>query len=142
MLDKPREALRDTADTLRDTGETLRDTGHTIADEWNAFWWLVRTAILAAIAGAVWTELRKPPEARTWHGRLLGVIPYDFRLPSFGRLREAYWNPSSNRLFTDRPLGIGWAVNIPVLLRRTGLDQRLPGLGARRVRGATERRSS
>lgn len=142
MLDKPREALRDTADTLRDTGETLRDTGHTIAEEWNAFWWLVRTAILAAIAGAVWTELRKPPEARTWHGRLLGVIPYDFRLPSLGRLREAYWNPSSNRLFTDRPLGIGWAVNIPVLLRRTGLDQRLPGLGSRNVRGATQRRQS
>ncbi|HEX2221016.1 MAG TPA: hypothetical protein VHK06_00660 [Candidatus Limnocylindria bacterium] len=132
MLDKPREALRDTADTLRDTGGTL-------AEEWSAFWWLVRTAFIAAALGAVWTELRKPPEQRTWHGRLFGVIPYDFRLPSLGRLREAYWNPSSNRLFTDRPLGVGWAINLPVLLRRTGVADRLPLPGVGRSRAAPRR---
>jgi hypothetical protein len=119
MLDRPRDALRDTADTLRDTGDTL-------AEEWGAFWWLIRTVILATVAAAIWSELRKPPEARTWNGRLVGVIPYDFRLPSLAQLRDAYWNPSSNRLFTDRPLGVGWAVNIPALLRRTGVADRLP----------------
>ena len=31
----------------------------------------------------------KAPEERTWHGRLLGVVPYDFRIPSIERLRQA-----------------------------------------------------
>jgi hypothetical protein len=93
----------------------------TARSELDAFFWLMRVAIMGAIAGAIWVELRKPPEERTWNGRLFGVVPYDFRIPSLGSLRQAYWNPRSPRIFTPRPLGVGWAVNVPTLLRRLGL---------------------
>jgi hypothetical protein len=95
----------------------------TARSELDAFLWLIRMAILGAVVGAIWSELRKAPEARTWHGTLLGVVPYDFRLPSLSGLRQAYWNPKSPAIFTPRPLGVGWAVNIPTLLRRLGIAQ-------------------
>lgn len=94
-------------------GSELRDLG-----------WLIRTAVIAALAGAIYTELRKPPQRRTWHGRLLGFVPYDLRVPRLDDLRRAYWNPAGQKVFTDRPLGVGWAVNVPVLLRRLGVTGR------------------
>ena len=33
---------------------------------------------------------------------------------------DAYWNPESDRLFADQPFGVGWAVNLPVLLKSLG----------------------
>lgn len=102
------------------------DLGHkadTARNEVGAFLWLIRMGILATIVGAVWMELRKPPEERTWNGRLMGVVPYDFRIPSIAGLRQAYWNPRSPKIFTPRPLGVGWAVNVPTLLRRLGVRQ-------------------
>lgn len=100
-------------------GSELRDLG-----------WLIRTLAIAALAGAVYTELRKPPQRRTWHGKLLGFVPYDLRIPKLDDLRRAYWNPRGQRIFTERPLGVGWAVNVPVLLRRVGVT------GGRRRRAA------
>lgn len=85
--------------------------------------WLIRTAVFASVAGALYVELRKPPAERTWNGKLLGVVPYDFRMPSIESLRQAYWNPHSPKMFTARPLGVGWAVNIPTVLRRLGVRQ-------------------
>ncbi len=105
-------------DNVRDDIERRADTAR---NELDALLWLIRTAVLAAVAGAIYTELRKPPEERTWHGRLLGFVPYDFRIPTLDSLRRAYWNPRSPKIFTDRPLGVGWAVNIPTLLRRLGI---------------------
>ena len=105
-------------DTVRD--DLSRKAG-TARDELNALLWIVRTALFGAVVAAVWSELRKSPEERTWHGKLLGVVPYDFRLPSVERLRQAYWNPRSPKLFTDRPVGVGWAVNVPTALRRLGV---------------------
>lgn len=96
----------------------------TVRSEIDALLWLVRTAVLGAFIGALYAELRKPPAERTWNGKLLGVVPYDFRMPSVERLRQAYWNPASPRVVTDRPLGVGWAVNIPTLLRRLGVRSR------------------
>jgi hypothetical protein len=107
MIDNVRDDLSRKADTAR--------------SELDALLWLIRTAIIGSLLGALYVELRKPPEQRTWHGRLLGVVPYDFRVPSLDRLREAYWNPQSPKLFTDRPLGVGWSVNIPTALRRIGV---------------------
>src|SRR3977135_3717191 len=69
-------------------------------------------AALALVVAAVATELSKPEEERTWHGRVGGVVPYDFRPPTWERIRSAYWNPDSERLFTDRVFGVGWAVNL------------------------------
>jgi hypothetical protein len=108
MIDDVRDDLSRRADTAR--------------GEMGALMWLLRMAVLGAVAGALYTELRKPPAERTWHGKLLGVIPYDFRVPTLEALRQAYWNPRSPKLFTDHPLGVGWAVNIPTALRRLGVQ--------------------
>ena len=73
---------------------------------------LVRLAVVGLFVAAVATELSKPEEERTWHGRVGGVVPYDFRPPTWERIRLAYWNPDSDSLFTDRVFGVGWAVNL------------------------------
>jgi len=109
MIDNVRDDLSRRADTARsEVGDLM---------------WLLRMAVIGAVAGALYTELRKPPPQRTWNGKVLGFVPYDFRLPSLEQLRAAYWNPRSPKVFTDRPLGVGWAVNIPTLLRRLGVHQ-------------------
>jgi hypothetical protein len=79
---------------------------------------LIRTLAWTAFAAAIYQELRKPPEARTWNGRVAGVVPYDFRIPTLDRLRDAYWAPDSDQVFSDRVFGVGWAVNIPVAARK------------------------
>jgi hypothetical protein len=79
---------------------------------------LIRTLAWLALFGALYQELRKPPEERTWHGRVAGAIPYDFRVPTLEKLRRAYWDPSSDRIFSEHVFGVGWAVNLPVLARR------------------------
>ena len=73
---------------------------------------LVRFVAFGLVVAAVATELSKPKPERTWEGRVLGVVPYDFRPPTWQRIREAYWNPDSDRLFSDRVFGVGWAVNL------------------------------
>ena len=99
----------------------LSRKAETARSELDALLWLIRTAALGAVAAAIYVELRKPPAERTWNGKLLGAIPYDFRLPTLERIRGAYWNPRSPKIFTDRPLGVGWAINVPTLLRRLGV---------------------
>ncbi len=112
-------------DTVRDRADSVRDDigrkADTARNEVSALMWLIRTAAIAAVAGALYSELRKPPAERTWHGKLLGVVPYDFRMPSLDAIRSAYWNPRSPKVITDRPLGVGWAVNIPTAMRRLGV---------------------
>ena len=105
-------------DNVRDD---LSHRAETVRNETSAFFWILRTAMLATVAAAVYTELRKPAAQRTWHGRLLNTVPYDFRLPTMERVRQAYWNPRSPKVFTDRPLGVGWAINVPTALRRLGV---------------------
>lgn len=100
---------------------------HTVRSELGDLGAVVRNLALIAVGAAVYTELRKPPAERTWHGRLMGIVPYDFRLPSISQLRDAYWNPRSATIFSDRPLGVGWAVNVPALLQRMGVTTRRPG---------------
>ncbi|MBM4465896.1 MAG: hypothetical protein FJ014_10145 [Chloroflexi bacterium] len=72
---------------------------------------------MGLIATAVYQELQKPPEERTWHGQVGGLVPYDFRPPTLERVREAYWNPDEPRIFTNRVLGLGWAINLYSLLQ-------------------------
>lgn len=79
---------------------------------------LARFLVWASVAAAIYQELRKPPEARTWQGKVAGVVPYDFRVPTPERLRDAYWNPESDIVFSENVWGVGWAVNVPVLARR------------------------
>jgi len=79
---------------------------------------LIRTLAWVALAAAIYQELKKPAEERTWHGKVLGSVPYDFRVPTFERFRDAYWDPDTDRVFSDKVIGVGWAVNIPVAARR------------------------
>src|SRR6266487_6587888 len=72
----------------------------------------VRLAVVGLVVAAVATELAKPEAERTWHGRVFGSVPYDFRPPTWERIRTAYWNPESEQLFSDRVFGVGWAVNL------------------------------
>ena len=78
---------------------------------------LLRAAAIFLTLAAVAQELAKPEGQRTWHGRVAGV-PYDFRFPTLGRFRNAYWNPNDDRIFTDRVVGIGWSVNFAQLIPR------------------------
>src|SRR3979411_3622 len=73
---------------------------------------LVGFAVVALFLASLATDLSKPEEERTWHGRVWGVVPYDFRPPTWERIRSAYWNPDSERLFSDRVFGVVWAVNL------------------------------
>ncbi len=85
--------------------------------------WLVRFIEAAAITvtlAIVCQELEKPKEERHWHGKL-GFIPYDFRLPTLQRFKDAYWNEASTAIFTPEPWGIGWAVNFYALLEKMRL---------------------
>lgn len=78
---------------------------------------LIRAVALMLTLAAVAKELNKPEAERTWHGRI-GGVPYDFRWPTLKRFRQAYWNPDDERIFTDRVIGVGWAVNLGRLLPR------------------------
>src|SRR5258706_1767872 len=73
---------------------------------------LARLAVVGLVVAAVATGLSKPEEERAWHGRVMGSVPYGFRPPTWDRIRDAYWNPDSDRLFSDRVFGVGWAVNL------------------------------
>src|SRR5213080_4871176 len=73
---------------------------------------ILRLAVVGLVVAAVVTELRKPEEERTWHGRVGGVVPYDFRPPTWDTIRNAYWNSNSDEMFSDRGFGVGWAVNL------------------------------
>jgi hypothetical protein len=73
---------------------------------------LVKIAGLAVFVAAIAQEMGKPDQERTWQGKVAGVVPYDFRPPTWDRIMEAYWNPNDPRLFTERVFGVGWAVNL------------------------------
>jgi len=73
---------------------------------------LARFTAFGLVVAALATELTKPESERTWQGRVFGLVPYDFRPPTWERMRDAYWNPDSDRLFSDRVFGVGWAVNL------------------------------
>ncbi|MHB8589289.1 MAG: hypothetical protein ACYDA0_10610 [Candidatus Dormibacteraceae bacterium] len=82
----------------------------------------MRFTALGLVVAAVATELAKPEPERTWEGRVFGLVPYDFRPPTWQRIRDAYWNPNSDHLFSDRVFGVGWAVNLhraKTLMERT-----------------------
>ena len=87
---------------------------------------IISVLLFASFAAAVAEQLRRPPELRTWHGRAFDLIPYDFRPPTLDRLTEAYWNPKSSTIFTERPLGIGWGINFAALY--SWLRRQLPAV--------------
>ncbi len=95
-------------------------------------WNLVKLAIWLAFFGALYQELKKPAEERTWHGKVAGVVPYDFRVPTIERIRDAYWAPDRDALFTEKVVGVGWGVNLPVAMRKLSelVSQYSDGMGS------------
>ena len=89
----------------------------------NRKWFIraIQAAMITLTLAAVCQELEKPKEERRWHGKIAGIIPYDFRLPTIERLKEAYWNPYERRVFTPDVFGIGWAINLYTLLENLGV---------------------
>lgn len=74
------------------------------------------------VGGAVAQELSKPAAARTWTGRVAGLVPYDLRWPpTVDRFRAALWNPDSDALFRPQPFGVGWTVNVAAMLHQLQL---------------------
>ena len=82
---------------------------------------MLQAMAITLITIAVCQELEKPKEEREWHGTIAGFIPYDFRIPTMEKFREAYWNPYESRIFTPEVFGIGWAINFYALLERLSL---------------------
>jgi hypothetical protein len=70
--------------------------------------WRLVMAIIAVVA--IVQELRKAAEDRTWHGKVAGFVPYDFRKPTPERLRDTYWNPEGP-MVSSKAWGVGWAPN-------------------------------
>ncbi len=77
--------------------------------------WRLVLAIIGVVA--VVQELRKPPDERAWHGRVADLVPYDFRMPTVTRFREAYWNPDGPVL-PGKAWGVGWALNFGALKKK------------------------
>jgi hypothetical protein len=78
---------------------------------------LVTAAAALMVLAAVCQELARPRQFRTWHGKVAGLIPYDFRKPTWRRILRAFWAPDDQRLLTDTAYGVGWGVNLAQLPR-------------------------
>jgi Family of unknown function (DUF5808) len=70
-----------------------------------------------AVASVV-RELRLPSARRTWHGMLLGRIPYDWRPPTLERAVDTFWRPGDPHLIQPTLFGVGWTINLAAVLRR------------------------
>ena len=57
-------------------------------------------------------------------------VPYEFRIPTWSRFRERFWNREDTRIFTPQVFGVGWSVNVFQLVKRLRGD-RDEDLGAR-----------
>jgi hypothetical protein len=82
--------------------------------------WLVRlieAAFITVTLAAICQELEKPEAERRWYGKI-GVIPYDFRIPTIARFKESFWNSDDGRIFTTGFWGIGWAINFYSLFEK------------------------
>ena len=71
----------------------------------------------ALVIAAVIKELRLPKEERTWHGALVGFVPYDLRIPTFGKLKGTFWNPDG-AIVVNRAFGVGWTINLGAIVAK------------------------
>jgi hypothetical protein len=79
----------------------------TLKDMWRFI--LVVIGVIAIVQ-----ELQKPPDERTWHGKVGDFVPYDFRMPTAERFKNTYWNPDGP-ILGSKVWGVGWAPNFGVL---------------------------
>ena len=71
--------------------------------------------LLVFVGAAIVDQLRRPPEDRTWYGKIVG-IPYDFRFPTVERIRATFWNKNTPQIFVPQVFGIGWTINLYPLI--------------------------
>ena len=45
------------------------------------------------------------------HGKIFGLVPYDFRPPSLERARRTFWNAEDSRCLVPTFFGVGWTAN-------------------------------
>ena len=64
------------------------------------------------LIAAVAQELRKPKEARQWHGKVAWFVPYDFRIPTLGRIKSTLWAPENPSIIVPNVFGVGWTLNV------------------------------
>jgi len=77
---------------------------------------------LIYVAIAITQQLRRPPEERTWYGKI-ARIPDDFRIPTAERIRATYWNKDTSKIFLPQAFGIGWGINMyPIIHPKEVLD--------------------
>ena len=67
--------------------------------------------LLATVAQAISEQLRRDKADRDWHGKVAGVVPYDFRPPTPTRIKQAFWAPEE-AFVTPHSFGVGWSVNL------------------------------
>ena len=87
------------------------------------FRWVGRIIGAGLLVAALGKELSKPATERTWTGKVLSFVPYDFRRPTFARLQERLWSPENPQVMTPQVFGVGWTVNfgrVMSLLRARG----------------------
>lgn len=59
-----------------------------------------------------------PDVLRSWYGEVLGFVPYDFRVPTMGRMIHSVWAPNDARLLMPMAFGVGWNVNFGRIVRQ------------------------
>ena len=67
---------------------------------------ILKVTIAAAVAATAVHAYRE----RKSHGSYYG-IPFDFRVPTIGRIRQRMWNPDDPRVITPTAFGAGWSIN-------------------------------
>jgi hypothetical protein len=77
----------------------------------------VKLVAIGLVVAAVIEQLRRDPDERTWEGTVAGIVPYDFRMPTFARARSRWWNLEDDRLFVPQVFGVGWTVNLARLVK-------------------------
>ncbi len=77
----------------------------------------LKVLVAVLTIAAVIKELRLPKEERAWHGALGGFVPYDFRMPTFTKVKETLWNPDG-AIVVGRVFGVGWTINLGAVVAK------------------------
>ncbi len=111
---RPAEGLRQNLHTIRLDVDLRRRWEH---GGMRGLRKLIKWTAFALAIMAIAEQLRRPSEDRTWEGKVVGFVPYDFRLPTIERARSRWWNPDEPRLFVPQVFGVGWTMNFAQLVR-------------------------
>ena len=66
-------------DSVRDVRDDISRKAGTARDELDALMWIMRMAVIGSVVGAIWVELQKPAEERTFTLAVEVLTPTDER---------------------------------------------------------------